>query len=273
MVLGTWTRKDTLYGEGYSVAGTGDLAIQLRDAIQRLPAFATPEPTPAYARPAPTPTHPPPERHVTEGSFFVDGNRVICQCVEGRAVPVVYGGTTLRAGGTTTGRRLAALIRLRDLARRVLRSQNEGLPEVDRHEARRELNGAYDRFVAAYGPINCTTTSTTAADGVIRRMPNLVKFREDPDAMLVMSLEEYDEATGKAAKAAIMSTDVVGKSPPVTAVRSAEEGLLVSLDRRGAVDLPLIATLYGRPEQQVVAELGDLVYHDPESKTWQTADA
>ena len=24
-------------------------------------------------------------------------------------------------------------------------------------------------------------------------MPNLVKFREDPDAMLVMSLEEYDE--------------------------------------------------------------------------------
>ena len=29
-------------------------------------------------------------------------------------------------------------------------------------------------------------------------MLNLVKFREDPDAMLVMSLEDYDEATGKA---------------------------------------------------------------------------
>src|SRR6185369_1255024 len=26
MVLGTWTRKDTLYGEGYSVASNGDLA-------------------------------------------------------------------------------------------------------------------------------------------------------------------------------------------------------------------------------------------------------
>ena len=36
-------------------------------------------------------------------------------------------------------------------------------------------------------------------------MPNLVKFREDPDAMLVMSLEDYDEVTGKAAKAAIMT--------------------------------------------------------------------
>src|SRR5205807_7590530 len=33
------------------------------------------------------------------------------------------------------------------------------------------------------------------------------------------------------------------------------------------------ATLYGKPEAQVVAELGDLIYRDPESKGWQTADA
>ena len=29
MVLGRWTRKDTLYGEGYSVTGNGDLAAPL----------------------------------------------------------------------------------------------------------------------------------------------------------------------------------------------------------------------------------------------------
>ncbi|MBC8116457.1 MAG: DEAD/DEAH box helicase family protein, partial [Candidatus Saccharimonas sp.] len=104
-------------------------------------------------------------------------------------------------------------------------------------------------------------------------MPNLVKFREDPDAMLVMSLEDYDEVTGKATKAAIMVKDVVGKTPPVTEVRSAEEGLLVSLNQRGTVDLPYIAMLYGKPESQVIDELGDLIFHDPESKSWQTADA
>ena len=118
-----------------------------------------------------------------------------------------------------TGKRLAALIGLRDHARRVLQSQNEGWPEADRDDARRELNWAYDRFVAAYGPINKTTFGETADGSVIRRMPNLVKFREDPDAMLVMSLEDYDEVTGKAAKAAIMLQDVVGKTPPVTARR------------------------------------------------------
>ena len=79
-------------------------------------------------------------------------------------------------------------------------------------------------------------------------MPNLVKFREDPDAMLVMSLEDYDEVTGKAAKAAIMTKDVVGKAPPITHVRTAEEGLLVSLNQRGSVDLEFIAGLYGKPE-------------------------
>jgi hypothetical protein len=37
MVLGTLSRKDTLYGEGYSVTGNGDLAEQLREATRRLP--------------------------------------------------------------------------------------------------------------------------------------------------------------------------------------------------------------------------------------------
>src|SRR5262249_1763174 len=103
--------------------------------------------------------------------------------------------------------------------------------------------------------------------------PNLVKFREDPDAMLVMSLEDYDESSGRARKAAIMTHDVVGPTPEITTVSSAEEGLLVSLDRRGVVDLPFIPSLYGKDDQVVIAELGDLIFEDPESRCWQTADA
>ena len=47
----------------------------------------------------------------------------------------------------------------------------------------------------------------------------------------------------------------------------------MSLDRRGAVDLPFIAELYGKPEAQIIAELGDLIYRDPETNAWETADA
>jgi len=273
MVLGSWSVKDTLYGEGYSLISNGDLAGQLKQAVDRLPEFAPIQPSQAEEQPAPSFTPPPPERHISEGSFFVGDDRVIYQTEGGQGVPVVYGGTTLKADGTMTGRRLAALIELRDRARRVLQSQNEGWPEAHRDDARRQLNWAYDRFVNNYGPINKTTFGETADGNIIRRMPNLVKFKEDPDAMLVMSLEDYDEVTGKAAKAAIMVRDVVGKKPPVTHVRSAEEGLLVSLNQRGMVDLPYIASLYGKPEEQVIQELADLIFLDPESNTWVTADA
>ncbi len=275
MVLGKWSRKDTLYGgEGFSVTSNGDISEKLREAVSRLPRFESIQATTDQKEEtAPAFIPPPPERHIGEGSFFIGDDKLIYQSEGGQGVPVVYGGTTLKADGTLTGKRLAALVGLRDRARRVLQSQNEGWPEANRDDARRELNLAYDRFVAAYGPINKTTFGETADGSMIRRMPNLVKFREDPDAMLVMSLEDYDEVTGKGTKAAIMARDVVGKTPPITHVRSAEEGLLVSLNQKGAVDLPFIGTLYGKQKAEIVAELGELIFPDPESRTWQTADA
>ncbi len=274
MVLGAWSRQDRLYGgeDGYSIIGQGDLAEKLDAAVKRLPELTATQPVAGQAEEPPAFTPPPPERHIAEGSFFIADDKVIHQLEGGRGVPVVYGGVTLKSDGTMIGKRLAALIGLRDLAREVLRSQNEGWPEQHRNDARRKLNWAYDRFSVAYGPINKTTFSEASDGTVIRRMPNLVKFREDPDAMLVMALEDYDELTGKAAKAPILLRDVVGKTPPVTSVRSAEEGLLVSLDRTGGIDLAYISKLYGKPEEAVIAELGDLIYRDPESQRWLTAD-
>ena len=282
MVLGTWSRQDRLYDATYSVIGNGDLAEQLRQAIERLPEAQVkqseaerPNPPPPLSRRSPGEggfVPPPPQRHVAEGSFFVADDRVIHQVEGGQGQPVTYGGTLLRSDGTMMGRRLAALVTLRDQARRVLESQNDGWPEEHRNEARRDLNRAYDLFVRQYGPINKTTFTETRDGGTVRRMPNTVKFREDPDAMLVMALEDYDEVTARATKAAIMHRDVVGKAQPITQVASAEEGLLVSLDRRGQVDLAYISQLYGKPEERVITELGDLIYPDPASQTWQTAD-
>lgn len=272
MVLGTWSRKDTLYGgEGYSIEAKGDLREQLEDAIKRLPRFETLQGKgdrvgeSSFAIPKDEP-------HLTEGSFFIGKDRTIFQVVGGQGEKVVYGGGALAADGTMTGKRLASLLELRDRARKVLRSQNESWPTDLRNTLRIELNRAYDRFCIAYGPINKTTFSETADGNVIRRMPNLAKFREDPDAMLVMSLEDYDDTTGKARKAAIMERDVVGRTHEVTSVQTAEDGLLVSLNQKGCIDLEFIASLYGRGEHQVIEELGDLIYRNPLTEQWETAD-
>ncbi|GMU38908.1 MAG: hypothetical protein AMXMBFR22_30990 [Phycisphaerae bacterium] len=271
MLLGVWTRDNTLYGgEGYNVRSTGELGSELTAAIAFLPRF---EPLVRDSLPEPPRfSPPPPDLTIAEGGLLVVEDGSICQSLGGQITPLTYGGVALKSDGTLTGRRMAALIELRDRARRVLQSQNEGWPLGHREEARADLNQSYDRFQRLYGPINKTTFSESRDGSVIRRRPNLVKFIEDPDAMLVMSLEEYDEVTGKAAKAAILSKDVVGQTPPVTHVRSAEEGLLVSLNERGGVDLPFIARLYGKPESEIITELDDLIFLDPESHAWKTAD-
>ena len=49
-VLGNWTAKDTLYGEGYSVTSNGDLAEQLREAVGRLPEHSFPSRYPLVQR-------------------------------------------------------------------------------------------------------------------------------------------------------------------------------------------------------------------------------
>ena len=105
-------------------------------------------------------------------------------------------------------------------------------------------------------------------------MPNLVKFRDDPDAMLVMSLEDYDEVTGKAAKAAIMHQDVVGPQP-ARHVRAERRGRAAGLPRpaRHRSTCPSSPRSMQAPVRQIIAELGDLIYQDPETQAWQTADA
>ncbi len=234
MVLGNWTIENQLYGQGFSITGSGNLERDLDEAVKRLPSFAKQiankfESEPVVARF----NRPPPVRHVIEGSYYVGDDQIIYQIEGGVSHPVTHGSTPLTANGTMMGKRLASLITLRDAARLVLQSQNDAWPEGERDKVRRELNLKYDRFVHEYGPINKTTFSESTNGSTTRRMPNLVKFKDDPDAMLVMALEDYDEVAGKAEKVSIFHRDVVGRKDSVVRVKTAEEALIVSLDQTG----------------------------------------
>jgi SAM-dependent methyltransferase len=198
MVLGAFSRQDRLYASesGYSLISHGDLAVQLHDAVDRLPegVFTCAKQSgrsAAAEKPQTSPAPLPPlEPHITEGSFFIGEDKTILQVQQGEGAPVTHGDKALRADSAgLLGKRLAALIILRDHTRRVLQSQNEGWSETHRQQARILLNRTYDRFVVSFGPINKTTIATSEDGTTIRRMPNLVKFKDDPDAMLVRSLE------------------------------------------------------------------------------------
>ncbi|MCB0208660.1 MAG: DEAD/DEAH box helicase family protein, partial [Anaerolineae bacterium] len=214
------------------------------------------------------------QRELPPGSLFIGTHGQIHQVIDiaGTAEPLIYGNQPVNALSGVVGTRLADLIDIRDAARGVLATQREERPAAERDAARAILNQRYDRFVQQWGPINKTNISTTSQGVTVRRQPNLTAFKDDPDAYLVMALEQYDEKTDTATKMPIMAQDVIGPTPPVERVESALDGLLVSLNERGAVDIERISTLYGASAEEVIEELGNHIYFDPAQQCYVTAE-
>jgi len=141
-----------------------------------------------------------------EQSFhLIDG--VVFQVRDGELIPSGKQGKELAE--------LTSLIRLRDAAVDLLDAEaDHGRGDESLVPLRSRLNTAYDRYVAAYGPLNRATISSGEPDPetgiatVTRRRPRMGRFRQDPDYITVLALENYDDEAGHAAKAAIFSQRV-----------------------------------------------------------------
>lgn len=168
--------------------------------------------------------------------------------------------------------RVSGLCGIRDAQRKVLRTQAEDAADADQDAAREELNRAYDAFVREYGPINLERRTRDDLGNEIIRRPNLDPFRSDPYGMNVAALEKYDAVEGTAEKAAIFSQRVVRRSVHPDHAETAEEALLLSLDRTGRVDLAEIAALWGRREADVVVALEGRIFCNPATQAWETDD-
>ncbi len=157
-----------------------------------------------------------------------------------------------------TRSRIRGLIQVRDAVRSCLRSQIDGSPEEQVCEARQQLNHAYDRFVARFGPVNLRA--------------NQRAFDGDPDLPLLLSLENYNDETKRAAKATIFQERTVHHRQPVEAVGAPKEALLVSLNERGCVDLDHMAGLLNKPMEEFLPDCRGLIFLNPQTNQWETDD-
>lgn len=211
---------------------------------------------------------------VREGSFFFN-SRGLMQIIDGEPVAV-----KVRKGRSTEGipekhaRIIRKLIPIRDAVREVLKAQ-----EFDRpwKPAQVRLRIAWSNFVRDFGPINFTTVSVSedAETGEVHethRRPNLQPFLDDPDCWLVASIEDYDLETNTARPGPIFTERVIAP-PAAPIITSASDALAVVLNERGHIDIDHIAELLHENVDAVIGELGDAIYRDPETGSWQTADA
>ena len=109
-------------------------------------------------------------------------------------------------------------------------------------------------------------------DTVIDQRPNIKPFMQDPESYRLRSIEDYDDSTGEGKKREIFYRNPVSKYVEPE-LKSANDGLLWSLNSLGRFDPEVIAEKMGRTKDSIISDLGDLVFELPEAPdTWHTRD-
>lgn len=132
---------------------------------------------------------------------------------------------------------VAKIVDIRDTARKLLDAQLDGLSDKEITAIRRDLNAKYDDFVKKHGILNSVQNTRLA--------------RLDVDSPFILALENYDKETKKASKADIFTKNTITPNQTITHVNTIEEGLVVSVNETGGVDVDRIAELLGESAETV----------------------
>jgi N12 class adenine-specific DNA methylase len=250
-----------------TVSPTGDTITMLAHALDNIASAARTSGL-TWTRPAPAATRPEP---TATRSREPDG--FIRALADGTFTRVLNGTERPHEVPRSQAAELRALLGLRDTVRSLLDAESasgEDTPHIA--SLRAELNRRYDAYLHAFGPINRSTTRRTGrtdpVSGVQRTArvrPPQGSFRIDPFAPVVFALEEFDPVGQRAAKAAICRERVIAPRAPRLGADTAADALAICLDTHGHPDLDEIARLLGTTTGEARAQLGTLVFDDPEA--------
>ena len=249
MVLGTPTAESTQYAaQDYTVAPIegADLAVQLREAIQNIrgeyvereleQAEAVPDIMPASA-------------DVRNYSYALVGGDVFYR----------EGGIMVRQDvSAAMTERIKGLMELRDCTRRLIELQTMNASDAAIASEQLRLNGLYDTF--------------TTKHGLISSHENKRAFAFDDSYYLLCSLEILDDDGNLKRKADMFTRRTIQPHRPVEHTDTAAEALTVSMNEKARVDLPYMAQLCGKSEDDVAAELTGVIFRIPGTERYVTAD-
>ncbi|MDR3912106.1 MAG: DEAD/DEAH box helicase family protein [Bifidobacterium sp.] len=253
-VAGTMTVGSGPFGPQIDVTGTGDIT-RLGGQVERILTSQLEE----YGiglhdrlgERANEPIVVPDKTQQTAMRYMVDANNHIWYGdMDGQLVPAH---SRVRKGGDA---RMADMLRLRDQTERLLAIERDpNTADTTVAQSIRDLDEAYDRFVASWGRLN-SKENLRVFD------PN----NSDPSLNQLYTLEKTGP-DGFEAKGDMLSKRVVTPVPPMPEhVREPVDAMAISLDRVGHVDLDLIGRLLDtRDDIETIEKLGDLIVMDPDT--------
>lgn len=192
-----------------------------------------------------------------EGQVVINSKGEICLSRSGRAIPIGVNANKVR--GYTKKQVLADYDALKTAINDALEYQqknetDEGLkPLLDR------LNKAYDTFVGRYGHFH--------------KNPTLSWLRNDVDYASTAAVEDYKETKDiygnikvTVKKTGIFSGRMIGAKRTPTPSNT-KDGVLVSMNEFGRINVPFIAQALGKSEEDVKAEIIEqgIGFEDPQT--------
>ena len=158
--------------------------------------------------------------------------------------------------------RIKAMAFLRDSVHNLLELQinnYNGNKEIEIANAQKALSEQYDTFVEKYGRIGLAE--------------NKKAFANDNSYHLLKSLEKMDNNGNFIGKADIFSKKTINPQVIIDHCNNAQDALILSLSEKMRVDMDYMSILTDKSESELIAELGDKIYQNPQKNMrWESAD-
>ena len=158
----------------------------------------------------------------------------------------------------TAESRIKGMVKIRNCTRKLIEYQLEGYSDDLIRQEQQTLNRLYDEFAAQYGLLNSRANNTA--------------FSDDSSYCLLCSLEVLDENGALVRKADMFSKRTIRQQEPVTSCDTAADALAVSLSEKAKVDLQYMGKLAGKTEEQLTEDLAGIIFFNPSSEQYETAD-
>ena len=115
-----------------------------------------------------------------------------------------------------------------------------------------------------------TFDAETTPQHRVVKTPNMSILAIDPESYRLAALEEYDAATGTGRKTAAFEHSVLAQRAEPE-IRTATDAMLYVMRRNGGrFDLDQASEAWRRPPDELIRELGDAIYQDPDGE-WVAA--
>lgn len=248
MLMGEMVSSRNMYGNEDGTACIApddfDLHEHLSNAVDSLYARFTAEPDEEMEADEPEESNPEYEDAPdgTKNFTYVVRDDEIFFCEKDKLIPQPY--TGMKAA------RIKGLCAVRTALLEVINIQSHEYDPDDLQKAQDTLNQVYDRFVSKYGAINSKG--------------NILAFSDDDQFPLLRSIEDEREDKSGWDKSAIFTKATIRPVQQVNHADTAEDALQICLNHKLRVDLSYMSFLTGKEPEELIQELDDRIYLNPQ---------